>query len=241
MTQDILDKPAPTAAPNGTARSDMAAAPRVGFHFAPSIIVLNDPTSIKAEAINSALTHLHAKHVRDGRRAIALCAPSSGSGTSYVAANLAVACALSGINTLLIDGNLRNPGIDRFITPPGEPAGLKQILSDPACEPTEAIQENILPNLSLLYAGGIAENPQELLASRSLNTFLDRCLRDYEITIVDTPPANGSADARRFAMAVRYALLVVRRNDSFVADVRTMADELRTDRATVIGTFLNDY
>ena len=84
-------------------------------------------------------------------------------------------------------------------------------------------------------------NPQELLASKAMNELLDTCLRDYDVTIVDTPPGNSSADARRIAMAVRYAMLVAKKDDSFVGDVKKLADELTSDRATVIGTFLNDF
>jgi protein-tyrosine kinase len=66
------------------------------------------------------------------------------------------------------------------------------------------------------------------------------CLRDYEYTIVDTPAANRSADARRLAGIVGYGLIVARRNLSYLDDVATLASELAEDRANVIATLFND-
>ena len=162
-------------------------------------------------------------------------------GSTYVAVNLAAAFAQAGISTLLVDGNMRDPGLERYIQPQTEPQGLSQCLAEPEIQLADVVQDEALPNLSLLYAGGVTENAQGLLANRTLTALFDACMRDYEFTIVDTPPSNSSADCRRIAMAVRYAMIVARRNDSYMSDIKTLADELQTDRATVIGSFLNDY
>jgi len=146
-----------------------------------------------------------------------------------------------GLNTMLIDANMRNPGLEDYIAPDKTVSGLRQGLSDPDLELSDIIQSDVFPNLSLIYSGGIAPNPQELLSSRRMTELLDACLRDFDVTIVDTPPGNTSADARRIAMAVRYAMIVAKKNDSYVSDVKLLASELTSDRATVIGTFLNDY
>ena len=149
--------------------------------------------------------------------------------------------ALAGLNTMLIDANMRDPGLEDYIAPDKVQLGLRQCLGDSEVDLGDAIRADIFPNLSLIYSGGIAPNPQELLASRRMTELLDACLRDFDVTIVDTPPGNTSADARRVAMAVRYAMIVAKKNDSYVTDVKLLANELASDRATVIGTFLNDF
>lgn len=213
---------------------------RPGFAFTRDIVMLSDPGSIQAESFGSLRTHLQAKHLRDGRRSLTICGPAAGVGCTHVSVNLAVSFALAGVNTLLIDGNMRAPGIERYIRPDTVTKGLRDCLSDAVVDICDAIAEDVMPNLSLIYSGGATENAQELLASRNLNILLDACMRDFEVTIIDTPPGNTSADARRIAMAARYAMVVAMRNDSYVSDVRTFIDELQADRATVIGTFLND-
>ena len=57
-------------------------------------------------------------------------------------------------------------------------------------------------------------------------------------TVIDTPPANTSSDASRICSVVTYCLLVARRNRSFVSDVRQLAEQLKADRAQVVGTVL---
>ena len=70
---------------------------------------------------------------------------------------------------------------------------------------------------------------------------IGQCLRDFDLTIIDTPPSNLYADARRIASIMRYSLVVTCRGRSYLKDVRVLVDELVSDDAHVIGTYLNDY
>ena len=56
---------------------------------------------------------------------------------------------------------------------------------------------------------------------------------------LDTPPANRSSDAGLVSAVAGYSLIVARRNESFVADVQILADQLQADSVRVIGTVLN--
>ena len=202
--------------------------------------ILSEPTGIRAESIRVLRTHLIAQHLRDGRRSLAICSPAPQSGTSYVAANLAAALAQTGVKTLLIDCNLRHSGQQHFFTPRHDVLGLLQCLTDPNLSLRDVILEDVQPSLSLLYAGGKSTRAQELLAGAGFKSLIDSCVRDYDLTIVDTPAANSSADARRIAAVLRYGLVVAYRNHSFVKDIRTLIGELTSDRVRVVGTYLND-
>ena len=91
-----------------------------------------------------------------------------------------------------------------------------------------------------MFAGEPINNAQELLASDRFSNLIERCLRDYDLTIIDTPPANGCADARRISTVVGYSLIAAKRHHSFVGDVRALAAQLRQDRAQIVGTVLNE-
>lgn len=245
QTDNSLTAPAPLP-PGGDAETTLestisAADARPGFRFSKKISVLSDPGGAQAETFGALRTHLLAQHLRDGRRSLTICAPCEGIGSTYVAVNLAVAFALAGVNTLLIDANMRDSGVDEYIEPEGKILGLQQCLMENGPPVGQGIQEEVLPNLAVMYSGGVSDNPQELLAGRHFKPLIEGCIRDFEITIVDTPPSNGSADALRIAMAVRYALIVARRDTSYVNDIKVLASQLIADRAKVIGTFLNDF
>ncbi|MEW5685001.1 MAG: CpsD/CapB family tyrosine-protein kinase [Pseudomonadota bacterium] len=194
----------------------------------------------EAEAIRTARTHIMARHLEDGRRGLAVTAPTSGVGCSFVAANVAAALAQAGIATLLIDGDLRRPQIEDFIKPGAPTAGLKHCLSSPDRPVGDFIHHEVLPNLSVMYAGGIADNAQELLASDAFKVLVERCLRDFEFTVIDTPAASGVADALRVSSMIGYAIIVAKANVSKANDLATLAKQLQEDGAEVIGTILNE-
>jgi capsular exopolysaccharide synthesis family protein len=210
------------------------------FILEPDVVVMSDPSGSQAEAIRTLRTHLIARHVRDGRRGLAICAASRKVGCTFVAVNLAIALSQIGNKTLLVDGDLRDPGVDRMIVPPANVPGLSQCLTSPKASIGDCIQHDVLPGLSILYAGGTMSNPQELLAAEGFRTLADLCMRDYDVTIVDTPPGNICADARIISGVVGYSLLVARRDHSFVQDQMTFAKELSADRAELIGTVMNE-
>lgn len=211
------------------------------FRFSRQICVLSDPGGPGAGAIGALRTHLLAQHLRDRRRSLAVCGPSVGVGCTYIATNLAVALSLAGVRTLLIDANMRQPGLEALIAPGGPGMGLQQCLASRDALLGDAICDDVLPNLSLLYAGGRAENAQELLASAGFNGLIAACIRNFDLVVVDTPPSNTFADARIVSAVLRYAMIVTRRNETYVSDVKLLAKELTDDRAMVIGSFLNDY
>ena len=209
------------------------------YGFAPEMVTVLSPVSPRADAIRALRTHVMAQHINLGRRALAICAPSANIGCSFVAANLAVSLSQIGVKTLLIDGDLRRPALERLIRPPQPSSGLAQCLQSPD-EPFGAnIDPAVLPQLSVMYAGHATANPQELLAGDRFRSLMKFCLREFDATIVDTPPANTSTDARRISGVAGYSLIVTQQNKSFVRDVVTLAGQLRADRAMVIGTVMN--
>ncbi len=205
------------------------------YGFAPSLVAVLDPMGPQSEAIRSLRTHVVAQHINLGRRALAVCAPNAGAGCTFIAANLAVAMSQIGLKTILIDGNLRSPAVDQFIRPSGPVTGLSECLSDNAASLASLIQSDVLPDLSIMYAGQVNAIPQELLAGDRFKTLMSYCLREYDITIVDTPPANTSSDARRISSVVGYSVLVVGQDKTFVKDVEVLVSQLRLDRAVVLG------
>jgi protein-tyrosine kinase len=213
---------------------------RDGYAYSPSLVMLSDPRGGAAEAIRAVRTHIIAQHVEGGRRALAICGPSDGVGCTFVAANLALAFSQVGIKTLLIDGNLRTPSVHQIIRPPKLANGLRHCLGASGPAFAETVDSAVQPNLGVLYSGGAAPNPQELLSSGAFQSLMDSCMREYDLTIVDTAPANISSDGRRISTVCGYSLIVTRRNVSLVDDVKTLMAQIRADHGRVIGTVLNE-
>ncbi len=206
-----------------------------------NLAIALSPDGVAAESIRSVRAHLIAQHLRDGRRSLAVCAPAQGAGCSFVAANLAAAIAQTGMKVLLIDANFRDPSVGSYFRTERPSAGLYECLADPSLPIGSVVNEDPIPNLSVIFAGQPGPEPQEMLGGGVFKLFMEQCMRDYDLTIADTPPGNRFADARRVASVMRYAMIVTRRNHTYLRDVKTMVAELTADRARVIGTYLNDY
>jgi protein-tyrosine kinase len=213
---------------------------RLPFALSRSLVVIESPSDGPAEAIRALRTHLMAQHFQEGRRALAICAASRGVGCSFIAANLALALSQIGVKTLLIDADLRTSRLDGLFGAARQYDGLAKCLATDDASFSEYIQSDVEPNLSVMFAGGVPANPQELLAGGRFRALTEFCLREFDATILDTPPANACADARRVSTVIGYSLIVARRNVTFVDDVKTLATQLEADHARVVGTVLNE-
>jgi len=195
----------------------------------------------EAEAIRSLRTRVMAQHVERGQKMLVVCAATPNVGCSFVAANLAIACAQIGVKTVIVDADLRAPTLaDLFGLPPEQP-GLADHLANPMRTTAERIEHEVLPLLTAITAGREMDNPQELLAGKRFARCVTQLANTFDLAIFDTTPTNTCTDAQRVATVVGSALIVARKHHSFVGDVSTLSRLLRADRADVLGTVLTVF
>jgi capsular exopolysaccharide synthesis family protein len=204
-------------------------------------VLISEPNGAAAEAIRVLRTRVQSQHIHAGRRALAICGPSFEVGSTFVAVNLAIALAQIGIKALLVDADLREPAVHTYFPNVAREPGLFECLIEPTAPISEFTREDVVPNLDIMFAGAPDAAAHELLAGERFADVVNTCVRDYDITILDTPPANNSADGLRIAAVVGFALIVARKHRSLVADLRTLAADLEKEGVRPIGTVLNVY
>lgn len=205
------------------------------------LVVLSDPVSAKAESIRLLRTQIIAQHIKPGRRAVAFVAPTEGAGCSYLVANVAAALSQVGTKTLLVDANLRSPRLDQVFGLAANAPGLSNYLTVRVARPERIVHANVLPNLSVITAGPPVARPQELLSSIRFRDGMNTLLREYDIALFDTPAANSCADALTVSGVIGYAIVVARRNRTFVADVAVLSQQLKAARSAVLGSVLSEF
>lgn len=205
------------------------------------LVVINEPSSLRAEAMRLLRAQIIAQHINVGRRGIAVAAPVEGVGCTYMTANLAVALSQVGVKTLIVDCNMRSPRVDQVFGLDPNAAGLSSFLSVQVARPERVVQANVLPNLSVITAGPPVLLPQELLSSNRFRDGVNTLLREFDLVLFDTAPANSSADALTVGGVVGYALIVARRDHTYFRDVTTLVTQLKSTRCTVIGSVLNEF
>lgn len=170
-------------------------------------------------------------------RSIALVGSEYGEGSSTSCVNLAFALAeLAGTRVLLMDANLRKPGLERILGMGSHP-GLSEVLQD-RCSLGSAIRPTLMKGVDLFSAGALSENPAELLAKGRLEPLLHALKPDYSYILLDTPPASDSTDASLIARECDGVIMVVRLEMVPRTVVEQSVTSLRSLGANLLGTFL---
>jgi len=140
-----------------------------------------------------------------------LCVLSSGAGEgkSFTIANLAYVYAQHGARVLVVDSDLRRPGIHQYLGASND-RGLAQYLTGAKSIP-EIIQTTSTPNLSVIAAGSdfTAKEALPLLTSRRMTELVEQVSQQFDVVFYDTPPVLGVSDAAIIAREVGRALLVI--------------------------------
>jgi capsular exopolysaccharide synthesis family protein len=157
-------------------------------------------------------------------------------GKSLVAANLAqVMVRQHGRRALLIDADLRNPGMHRHLGAAQSPGLAEYLLGE--CDEFSALQHGPMENLFFLAAGRAVPSAAELLANGRLKLFLQRVEPLFDWIILDSSPVIPVSDATLVAAACDGILMVVRSNET-PSDLARQAREEFPDKL-LLGVVLN--
>lgn len=182
------------------------------------------------------LTDPQSQFPRKGR-SLLLTGASRKEGTTAVTCGLAIAMAETGARVVLVDANMRTPGVGRYLALDSAP-GLAEVLAGTARVP-DVLQNSLGGRVTVLPAGEHAPDPGELLASPRLSATVRTLTERYDIVLVDAPALHGVADAAVLGQVTDGALLVVRAGRTRTADVEKSLDLLKRVGAKLAGAVLN--
>jgi len=194
----------------------LAAVPEGNLEKIPegAVAMTHDSGSAQAEAFRTLRASLSLLGAEDQRRLILVTSAIPSEGKTFTSTNLSAAFATQGLNTIVIDADLRRPALsatllDREVRKSGEFRGLTDVLSG-LCSIEEAIRPTTVPNLSLLPSGRRAPNPAELLAQINVGQLLESLLKKYDRVVVDSAPVNAVSDTLSLASMAHAVCLVLR-------------------------------
>lgn len=204
------------------------------------LVAAYEPASRPVEQLRALRSQLMLRWFGTGvdRRGLAIVSASPMEGRSYIAANLAIVFSQLGERTLLIDADMRAPRQHQLFNL-GKKAGLSDMLAGRA-GPEAVVGVPALQDLSVLPAGAIPPNPQELLGRQEFSRLLQSLGEDFSVIIIDTPSAGECADAHTVAVRAGAALMVARQNRSSVRQMAKFTQGLREFGVTLVGSVLND-
>ncbi|MGH9144085.1 MAG: GumC family protein [Vicinamibacterales bacterium] len=160
------------------------------------------------ESFRSLRTSLLSKYPDEGTKIVVVTSAQPLEGKTTTAANIAMALAYGGARVLLIDADMRRPGLHRPLRLTNE-RGLSQVLTGQA-RVRDVIQRTVDPNLLAITAGRTPPNPSELLSSERMKTLLANLAHGpFNWIIVDTPPVLAVTDAVILAPMVNGVTFVI--------------------------------
>ncbi|MBL6455946.1 polysaccharide biosynthesis tyrosine autokinase [Belnapia sp. T6] len=169
-------------------------------------------------------------------RVVVITAARPGEGKTTTSVALARSAAMNGERVLLIDCDVRQPALGRVFRCEGAPGVTDLLLGQALLE--RIIRRDHLSSLDYIPAGAAEIHSLGLFMSEAMAGLLDRVRRDYDLIILDAPPALAMADARVVARLADATLLCVRWRDTPRSVVRNSLGLLEEAHARVVGAAL---
>jgi capsular exopolysaccharide synthesis family protein len=159
-------------------------------------------------------------------------------GVTNTIANLAAYLSKTGGHkTLVIDANLRDPGIGKSFRLQ-ESGGLAEILEGKLTF-DKAVKE-VGANLFVITAGKTDLNPVTLLDSHAMKEILKQAKDRYEVVLVDSPNLREHMDAVILSTSVDANCLVITECVTRKQVVQNAIAPIQQKKATIIGVILNN-
>ena len=173
------------------------------------------PKSQMSEAFRALRTSLLLSQADHPPQVILVTSALPREGKTTAAANLAVTLAQLGDRTLLIDADLRKPGVGRLLNlGSGKYAGLSSYLAGVSSLDLVTVQHPAIPNLSAIPTGPLPPNPADLLSSHKLADAIAELRNKFKFIVIDSPPIMAATDAVILSVQADGVLLVVRSGET---------------------------
>lgn len=192
------------------------------------------------EAMNTLATNL--SYCGDNIKTILITSRYAYEGKSFISINLLRTLASLQKRVVLLDADLRR---SRLLSHYGircsdeKPTGLAHYLAG-MCELEDALYETNIPNAYILPIGREVNSSLQLLSSSRMPTLMETLKHEFDVVLVDTPPAGLIVDALEVAKYCDGALLVVNYKHGHTKDVNDVIAQIRRTGCPVLGTVLNN-
>lgn len=210
--------------------------PFTNSNLMSKVIVKNKPDSPVSEAFRMLQTNLKFFNSEQSIKVMVVSSAVPPEGKSTIAANLAVSMSQLGRKVLLVDADLRDPSQHKIWEIPNE-VGLSDILNNQAN--SEQVVTEVVPNLEVITAGKLTNNPAALLDSSQMAIFVAQIAQRYDFAIIDSPPLTVAADATILGKLVNGILFVVRPGVADSDSISLSKELLEKANQNVLGVVMN--
>ena len=209
------------------------------------LIVGNDLDDGLTESFRSMYSRIQMNSHTDYPKLILVTSAIPSEGKSLISANLAYSCANHGRKTILVDFDLRRPGLHKFCNLENERVLLSLVneVGQKDKEIDQCVAQTLIeihPNLFVLPSGGKTRAATEMLEHDDFSVVIESLKKNAEVIIIDSPPIGLFPDSLAIARKVDEVLFVTRYGKVSRKIVKSLIGSIKETGANLLGVVLND-
>jgi capsular exopolysaccharide synthesis family protein len=201
--------------------------------------VLEKPGAAISEAYRALRTSVLLSLAEQPPKVLLVTSSQPGEGKTSTSLNLAATLAQKGSRVLLVDADMRRPGLSKALRM-ATGNGLSGILTG-AYEYDETLLKRVegLDTLYLLSAGSRAPNPAELLCSIKMEKLVQTLRQNFDHVVIDSPPILPITDATIISTLVDGVIMVVESDKTSRAALNRACRVMEHSGGRILGTVFN--
>ena len=198
------------------------------------------PKSPVSEAFRALRTSLLLSQAEHPPKVILVTSALPREGKTTAAVNLAVTLAQLGDRTLLVDSDLRKPGVRGALgLSTVSDVGLSSYLAGVTSLNDAALMHPVIENLMAMPTGPVPPNPADLLSSHRMRDAIEELRERFKFIVIDSPPIMAATDAVILSALTDGVILVVRSGETPKEAFTRCRDLLAAVNSRVLGVILN--
>ncbi len=207
--------------------------------FSTTLIPFLNPLSSAADTYRRLFINLQLTLPQQGGRTVLITSSEPEAGKSTTALNLAITAAMSGQRTVIVDGDLYNPTIHRYL---GWASGRSLVDLAARRGHFNSIElETGIENLYAVTSTQPVRHAPKVLGSPEMRELIARLKAQFDVVIIDSPPTLLRTDAMLLTMHCDATVVVVSAGGTDSGAHQYVVDELRGAGGRVVGTVLNKF
>jgi capsular exopolysaccharide synthesis family protein len=208
---------------------------KIARDVSPADYLLTKPLSSFAESFRKLRAAILFSRVGETVKVIAITSSLPGEGKTTTTFSLARTLAQSGANVVVVDCDLRQSAISRFLTEKPE-TGLIEVLNGQS-----SLDQALLTDQSgakVLPLSGAAYTPRDVLGSAAMARLLSELRSRFDVVLLDTAPLLAVADTRILAPSADAVVMLARWKKTPVKAITTALSLLQGRGIFVAGVAL---
>jgi len=170
-------------------------------------LMLDDRDTPFVEAVNTVRGALQLADVAGRPKVVLITSALPDEGKTFFSVALARSVARAGGRSLLVDCDLRRPGIATTLgIAPRQ--GVAALVAGQAV--AELVQRDEATQIDVITAAGTRENVQTIVSSDALRALITEARGQYDIIVIDSPPVLAVVDSRVLSLMADAVVMVVR-------------------------------